>query len=574
MDLKTRIDIAAGRAPADLVLKNGQIVNVCSGEVHTGDLAIAGDRIVGIGSYTGRETLDVGGRCICPGFIDAHVHIESSLLSVPEYGRTVAPHGTTAIVADPHEIANVMGAEGVRYMLACSKYCPIHVFVMASSCVPASHFESAGAQLEAEDIRPLLADHWVLGLAEMMNYPGVIAGDPAVLAKLELVGSRPIDGHAPGLGGRDLCAYVASGIGSDHECTTAAEAAEKLRLGLTIMIREGSQAKNLDALLPLVKPDTSGRFLFCTDDKDVDDLLTEGHIDYILRRAVQRGLDPVLAVKMATLNAARYFGLHDVGALTPGRLANIAIVDDLRNFRVWRTYRGGVLTAAEGVAVDPDAAKRKLPMLRSSVNTHWLEPSDFAVRVPHEGEYDVQVMEVLENRIDTHRAVERVRSVNGELPADAARDLCKIAVVERHQASGKVGRAFVRGFGLCGGAIASTVGHDSHNLVVAGTSNTDMYAAAVHLVKRRGGFCVVRDGRVLADVPLTIGGLMSEADAPALSAQLRALHAAAKVLNCKLKHPFMALSFLTLSVIGALKVTDQGLVDVERFELIDLARAV
>lgn len=574
MDLKTRIDIAAGRIPADLVLTNGRIVNVCSGEIHDGDVAIAGDRIVGIGRYEGRETVDLDGKFICPGFIDAHVHIESSLLSVPEYGRTVAPHGTTAVIADPHEIANVMGAEGVRYMLACAKYCPIHVFIMASSCVPASQFESAGAQLEAEEIAPLLNNHWVLGLAEMMNYPGVVAGDPLVLAKLELVGSRPIDGHAPGLSGRDLCAYVASGIGSDHECTSADEAGEKLRLGMTIMIREGSQAKNLDALLPLIRPETLDRFLFCTDDKDVDDLLTEGHMDHILRRAVKGGLNPVHAVKIATFNAARYFGLHDLGTITPGRLANIAVVDDLKSFRVRRTYRGGVLTAMDGAAIDPDADKRRLPMLRSSVNTHWLDPGDFTIRVPHDGEYEVQVMEVLEDRIDTKRSVERLRAIEGELAADPKRDLCKIAVVERHQASGKIGRAFVRGFGLTNGAIASTVGHDSHNLVVAGTNNADMFAAAVHLVKRRGGFCVARDGHVLADVPLSIGGLMSEANAATLSAQLRALHEAARALDCKLKHPFMALSFLSLSVIGALKVTDQGLVDVERFELIELARAL
>lgn len=569
MHLKTLIDIAAGRQPADLVLRGGRIVNVYSSEIHDGDLAIAGERIVGIGAYQGRETLDLKGRYVCPGFIDGHVHIESSMLSVPEFARTVAPRGTTAVVADPHEIANVMGAEGLRYMLSASKYCPIHVYLMASSCVPASRFESSGAELTAEDIQPLLGDPWVLGLAEMMNYPGVVAGDEGILDKLRLAAGRPIDGHAPGLSGRELCAYVSAGIGSDHECTTADEAREKLRLGMHIMIREGSQARNLDALLPLVRPETLDRFMFVTDDKDVEDLLEEGHIDFMVRRAIASGLDPVHAIRLATHSAAKYFGLHGLGAIAPGKLASLVVLDDLRDCRVSRVYHAGRLAAVDGAAVAPEGEKRRLPVLRSSINVQWLTPEQFAMPVGRDGPQRVHVMQVMEDRIDTLRSIETLTARGGVLLADTARDIAKIVVIERHQASGKTGHAFVRGFGFSGGAIASSVGHDSHNLVVAGTNDADMFAAAVHLVKLRGGFCVVREGKVLADVPLPIAGLMSEADAPTLCGQLRTLHEATRAVAGALRRPYMALSFLTLSVIGALKLTDQGLVDVERFELIE-----
>ena len=570
MDLKNRIDVAAGRVPADLVLKNGRIVNVLSSEIHEGDVAIAGDRIAGIGSYDGRENVDLKGQFVCPGFIDAHVHIESSMLSVPEFARVVAAHGTTAVVTDPHEIANVMGAEGIRFMLSSSKYCPIFVYVMVSSSVPASRFESSGADLSALDILPLLSDRWVLGLAEVMDYPGVVAGNEECLDKLKVVDRRLVDGHAPGLSGHDLCAYVAAGIASDHECTTIEEAREKLRLGMHIMIRDGSQARDLDNLLPLVQPDTLDRFMFVTDDKDVEDLLEDGHIDGIIRRAVAGGLNPVHAIKLATINPARYFGLHQLGAVAPGRLACLAVLDDLERCHVTRVYQAGQIIAEDGVAFDRDAAKRRRQILRSSINVHWLEAKEFAIPAPDDNECDVHVIEVQEGRIETRRSIERLRPIGGQLHADPKRDLCKLAVVERHQASGNVGLGFVRGIGLSAGAIASSVAHDSHNLIVAGTNDHDMFAAAVHVVKMRGGFCVVKDGRVLADVPLPIAGLMCESDAETLSARLRTLHEAAHALDIKLRRPFMALSFVSLSVIGALKLTDQGLIDVERFERIDL----
>ncbi len=570
MDLKKRVDVAAGREPADIVLKNGHIVNVLSCEIHEGDVAIVADRIVGIGDYEGKEIVDLNGQYICPGFIDGHVHIESSMLSVPEFAKVVAAHGTTAVIADPHELANVMGTEGIRFMLSSSKYCPISVYVMMSSCVPASGFESAGAELEAMDLLPLMSDPWVLGLAEMMNFPGVVNGNSTCLDKLAVVGSKPIDGHAPKLSGRALCAYAAAGIGSDHECTTLEEAREKLRMGMSIMIREGSQARDLDALLPLVTPETLDRFMFVTDDKDVDDLLTQGQIDYMIRRAIASGMNPIHAVRLASLNTARYFGLRHVGAIAPGWVASIAVLKDLQDCEVTRVYREGKLTAVNGVAIDEDAHMRRQQILRSSINVQWLEPSQFAIAAKDGNECNVHVIEVSEGRIDTERSVETIKPAGGQLHADPKRDLAKIAVIERHQASGNMGLGFVRGFGFSSGAIASSMSHDSHNLVTVGTNDHDMYTAAVHLVKIRGGFCVVKDGVVLADVPLPIGGLMSGVDAATLSGQLRKLHEATGALDGKLRRPIMAMAFLCLSVIGKLKLTDQGLVDVEKFQLIDL----
>jgi adenine deaminase len=573
MDLKSRVDVATGRVPADLVLRGGRIVNVLSNEIHEGDVAICGDRIVGIGQYDGKAIVNLDGQFVCPGFIDGHVHIESSMLAVPEFAKVVSMHGTVAVVTDPHEIANVMGTEGIRYMLSSSKNCPIFIYVMLSSCVPASCYESAGAELSAVDLEPLLANRWVLGLAEMMNYPGVVGGDPICLDKIAMMKDQPVDGHAPGLTGRDLCAYVSCGIGSDHECTTAEEAREKLRMGLSIMIREGSQARNLEALLPVVTPETLDRFMFVTDDKDVDDLLEQGQIDHMIRKAIGMGMDPIHAIKLATYNTARYFGLNHLGAVAPGRLASIAILEDLKNCRVSQVYHAGALIAQDGKPMGKSVEEQSSQTLRSSINLHWVEPEHLQIKAPSDGPCDVHVIEVIEDRIDTERSIESITPTDGCLQADPKRDLAKIAVFERHQASGKIGLSFVRGFGFSSGAIASSVGHDSHNIVVAGTNDADMLAAVIHLVRIRGGFCVVKDGEVLADVALPVAGLMSDVDAETLSEQLRRLHEAAKKLDGKLRRPFMALSFLTLSVIGRLKLTDQGLIDVDRFELIEPIKA-
>ncbi|MCH7703304.1 MAG: adenine deaminase [Planctomycetes bacterium] len=570
MELEQLIEVAAGRRPADLVLRGGNVVNVLSHEVYPADVAFAGDVIAGVGHYEAEEEVDVSGQYICPGFIDAHVHIESSMLSVPEFAKTVVVHGTTAVVADPHEIANVTGLEGIRYILSTSKYCPVQVYIMLSSCVPASHLESAGAELDAVDLLPLFSDPWVLGLAEVMNYVGVVAGDEDVLDKLKIARPGVIDGHAPGLSGRELSAYAAAGIGSDHECTTAAQAHERLRLGMHVMIREGSQARNLDALLPLVTAENADRFMFVTDDKDVTDLLNEGQIDCMVRRAIAAGLPPTRALRMASYNAARYFGMDKVGAIAPGFRASVAVLEDLETCRISRVYQGGRLVAVDGACVELPTPRKHPAVLRSTINIHWLEEEHFAVRTSGDGPAKVHMIGLIEDQINTLRTIEQLTVVDGRVQCDPSRDLLKLAVVERHHASGHIGLGFVHGFGFTEGAVGSSVAHDAHNLVIVGTNDADIYAAAVHLVRMRGGLCVVRGGQVMADVPLPIAGLMSDVPAQELSAGLDALHRAAQEIGGTLRRPFMALSFLTLSVIGSLKLTDQGLIDVERFEAIDL----
>jgi adenine deaminase len=569
VELSTLIDVAAGRRPADLVLRNGQVVNVFTGEVLPADVAIVGDRIAGIGDYKGRETIDLSGRFLCPGFIDAHVHIESSMLSVPEFARVVAARGTTAVVADPHEFANVMGTEGIRYVLRTAKNAPIDVYVMLSSCVPASPLEGAGAELSAIDLLPFFSDPWVRGLAEMMNYPGVVSGNEDVLDKIRIAGERVIDGHAPGLSGKPLAAYVASGIASDHECIGVDEAREKLRLGMYIMIREGSQTRNLEALLPLVTPANATRFMFCTDDKVVEDLLVEGHVDHIVRRAVNLGLDPASAVRIASYNTARYFGLPQTGAVAPGYRADLAVIDDWQSCRVSMTFRNGQMMARDGRCVHEQPAPAS-PLLRSSINVEWLKPEHFVIPAPDGRTPRVHVIEAIENRIDTRRTIEPARVKDGRIVADVQRDLCKLAVIERHRASGEIGLALVRGFGLQRGALASSVAHDAHNLIVVGVDDADLLAAAVHIVKTHGGLCAVEGGNVIADLPLPIAGLVSPAPAETVAEQHRRLLAAAASLGCRLQQPFMALSFLSLSVIGKLKLTNQGLVDVDQFRLIPL----
>jgi len=570
VELEGIIEVAAGRRPADLLLANGHIVNVLSNEVYPADLAIAGGRIAGIGQYEAEEVVDLKGHYICPGFIDAHVHIESSMLSIPEFAKVVVAHGTTTVITDPHELANVLGAEGIRFMLSSSKYCPIHVYVMLSTCVPASHLESSGASLTAVDLLPFLSDEWVLGMAEVMNFPGVIANDDEVIDKIRIAGDANVDGHAPGLTGRDLITYVASGIQTDHESTTIEEAREKLRLGLAIMIREGSTARNLDALLPLITPATSDRFMFVADDKDVDDLIEEGHIDCMVRRAIAAGIDPPTAIRIASYNAARHFGLLQVGAICPGYHAVLTILEDLEKCRVTQVYQAGELVAEDGKCIYEPPAHRREPIIRSTINVPWLERENFAVPCGDHAAPRVHVIEMIPDQLRTNRSIETMPVQDGKVLADPSRDIAKIAVIERHQASGNIGLGFVRGLGLKNGAIASSVAHDSHNLIVAGTNDDDMYAAAVQLVRIRGGFSVAAEGKILADCPLPIAGLMSNQPAEELRKQLRTVRAAAAGIGCPLRRPFMALSFLSLSVIGSLKVTDQGLIDVDRFERVDV----
>ncbi len=559
------IQVARGDAPADTLIKNARLVNVRSGEIHEADIAIFAGRVAGFGDYEAREIIDVAGQHVCPGLIDAHVHIESSMVTVPEFARAVIPRGTTAVVTDPHEIANVLGVAGIHYMLDSSEELALRVFAMASSCVPATHMETSGAALEASDLERLFEHPRVIGLAEVMNFPGVFLGVPEVLAKIEAAGDRPVDGHAPGLSGLPLNAYTAAGIGSDHECTQLEEAREKLRRGMHIFIREGTTARNLKALLPLVTPGSSSHCSFCTDDRHPEDLLSEGHIDALIRLAIAEGLDPITAIQMATINTATYFGLRGLGELSPGYRADLVVFEDPRDFRARTVLVEGRVVAEDGEYLGPRPAAPAPP--GSGVRVRW-ETVDLAVAA--EGGTQARVIHAIPAQIVTGQSVEEMRVEDGRLVADPERDLLKIAVIERHHATGNAGIGFVRGFGLKRGAIASSVAHDNHNIVALGASDEDVLHAARVVAESGGGQAVVADGQVLAAVPLPIAGLMSDLSLEEVRDKVEALAQAARGLGGTLPDPLMTMSFLALAVIPELKITDMGLVDVNEFALVPL----
>lgn len=572
--LQRRIQIARGQLPADLVLRNATLVNVCSGECYPADVAIADGLVVGVsepGGYQGREVRDLQGRWLAPGLIDGHMHIESTMLTLAEFARIVVPRGVSAVMLDPHEFANVLGVAGIRYVLEAGRGLPLTAYVMLSSCVPASSYESPYHVLLAADLLPLLEDERVLGLAEMMNMPGVLSGDEQVLAKI--IDTRRhglvVDGHAPGLNGCDLSAYAVAGVMSDHECTTIEEARERIRLGMWLMIREGSAACNLDALLPLVQELHPPRVFFVTDDRDTQDLTTRGHIDSMVRRAIELGLDPVEAIRLASYNTAQYFHLPDRGAIAPGFVADLVVLDDLATFQVESVYKDGRLIARHGqLLVD----ERDQPAPEGVADTiHIGKVREADLRIPGRVGL-VEVVGIEPGQITTLHLREAAPVRDGAIVADPERDLLKLVVIERHHASGAVGLGLVKGFGLRKGAIASSVAHDAHNLVIAGADDHDILLAARALEAMGGGFACVVDGEVRAQVPLPYGGLVSPLPAAELVQQLRALDAAAAELGCTLEHPCMTLSFLSLSVIPSLKLTDQGLIDVETFTLLPLQR--
>jgi adenine deaminase len=563
--LQELIAAARGEIEVDLLLAGGSVANLLSGEVHRADVAIHKGRIAGFDCAGASRTLELDGKIIAPGFIDSHVHIESSMVTVPEYARAVVPRGTTSVIADPHEIANVWGEAGIRYMLESSRDIPLNVFIMLPSCVPATNLESAGAALGADALAGLIEEDRVLGLAEVMNYPGVIFRDPEVMKKLALAGRRPVDGHAPGLTGRDLSAYISAGIRSDHECTTIEEAREKLRSGMHIMLREGSAAKNLQDLLPLVNAKNARQFLFVSDDRHPADILRVGHIDFMVRTAIEQGLDLIIALQIASLNAAQYFGLSDLGAIAPGYRADIAVLDDLEHTNVVLVIKDGKVVAENGDFIAP--LKAPATAGHKSMQISPLGLRSFEIKAE---KGPARVIGVVPNQIITKSLLLSPKIKDGKVVSDIDRDILKMGVVERHKATGNVGLGLVQGFGLASGALASSVAHDSHNIAAVGATDEDMLAAVLAVKQMGGGLVAVADGKVLASLPLPVAGLLSERCMRDVAKGIADCIDAAAKLGCKLEDPFMTLSFLCLPVIPELKLTDKGLVDVGEFRLVPM----
>jgi adenine deaminase len=565
-NVEDKISVARGHKRAGLLLKNAKLVNVISGEIYPADVAIYGDTIVGIGRYEAEEEMDVGGRFLCPGFMDAHVHIESSMVTPPQYARAVVPRGTTSVIIDPHEIANVMGLDGIVLMAGMAENIPLTTYVMLPSCVPATEMETSGARLDARDLEGLREKEWVLGLGEVMNFPGVIGCMPDMLRKIEMTYGKPINGHAPGLGGKDLAAYIIAGIRSDHECTSAEEAREKLRSGMAILIREGSMAKNLEDLIPLVTSENARRFLFASDDRHPDDLVEEGHLDYILRKSVRLGVKPITAIQMATINVAEVYGLRNVGAVAPGFRADLVVLDDLDSFIVHSVIKGGRLIA-QGGEVLPGIISPKGIEITNTMKVKPISPEAIAIKA--QGRL-ARIIGIIPGQLVTRAVVDRITIRDGKAEANPKQDVLKVAVFERHTASGNIGLGFVRGFGIKGGAIGSSVAHDAHNIIVIGDNDVDMARVASQIAEMGGGLVIAQRGEVVGALELPIAGLMSDRDIGHVVDQLKLMRKLGRDMGCRLEDPFMALSFLSLPVIPELRVTDRGLVNVGQFRIVPL----
>jgi len=565
MNRQALLAVARGEAPADLVLLNASVINTFTGSVEEADVAVSQGRIAGIGDYgDGKEVMDLERRYLCPGFIDGHVHLESSMLSPGEFAAAVVPRGVLAVVTDFHEIANVCGLAGIRYVLRYGEEIPLDIFGMAPSCVPATLLETSGARLTSGDLKEIKVLDKIIGLGEVMNYPGVIHGDPEVLAKIDLFRGLVVDGHAPGVSGKDLNAYLSAGIQSDHECTTLDEAEEKLNKGMHIMIREGSSEKNLEALLPLVNDRTFRRCFFVTDDRTCADLLSDGDVDGVLRKAVGMGLDPVRAIQMATTNTAEYFRLKGLGAIAPGFRANMAVLKDLSEMEAAMVFYDGRLVAKDGELIS--AIPRIRADLTHTVNIRPFRVEDLEIRGKDE---TAPVIEIIRDQIVTKRRDEKVRTGEGLVLPDVSRDILKLVVVERHHASGNMGLGLVKGFGLKRGALASTIAHDSHNVMAVGTSDLDIFLAIKELERIQGGLSVTAEGRVLGSLALPIAGLLSEEPLRTVVRGLEELQGLASELGCVLSSPFATLSFLALPVIPELRLTDLGMVDVNQFKILE-----
>ena len=564
-NLQQKLAIARGEQPAELLFKNARLVNVLSGEIHDANVAVEDGRVIGFGSYKAKKVVDLKGAYLAPSLIDGHFHVESSMLTAPEFARAVVPHGTGALVIDPHEYANVLGLDGIRYVLESTKNLAVDFFIMLPSCVPATHLETSGARLTAADLKLMIHDERIAGVAELMNFPGVYLGVKTELAKIAAGKGKAIDGHAPGLRGNKLNAYVLAGVRSDHESVEVAEAREKLRLGMHVLLREGSTERNLEHLLPLINAHNFQNCSFATDDKLAGDLVNEGHIDHSVRKSIKFGLSPVTALQIATINTARHYNLRNLGAVAPRYWADFIVFDSLKNFRVRQTWKKGALVAEDGKFLGKTPSKVHLP--RSTMNLRYA-PEDFVVKAS--GRKKIRVIDIVPNQIVTNEFIVSPKIVDGGIVSDTERDILKIVVVERHRATGNVGVGFVRGFKLKRGAIGSTVAHDAHNVVVAGTNDADILFAIHELTRLQGGQVAVADGKIKAELPLPIAGLVSDQPLPKALKLIDDLNAAARALGCDLAAPFMSLSFLALSPIPALKLTDQGLIDATKLQRISL----
>jgi adenine deaminase len=565
MKMERLIAVARGQTSADLIFSNARIVNVFTSEIETGNVAIVDGYIAGIGDYTlAKQTIDLSGKFLMPGLINGHVHIESSMLDVGQYARSVVPRGTTSLITDLHEIANVCGLEGIRYVLESAKRLPFDIFLMAPSCVPATHMETAGAELGVKEIKQLLRLKQCVGLGEMMNYPGVIYGDNTALAKIVSAQGKVVDGHAPGVAGNDLNAYIAAGIQSDHESVMLEEAREKLRRGMRIMIREGSSEKNLETLLPLVNDETYRRCMFVVDDRSCIDILKDGDIDAVVRKAISLGINPVRAIQMATINTAEYFRLDRLGAVAPGYFANLVVSRNLKTLPIDMVFYQGRLVAKDRQPLFtlPESDKQ---ILTDTVKIKPFGPE--ALRLRAKG-HTAFVIEIVPGQIITKKREMQVRTEDGHIIPDIKRDILKLVVVERHKMTGNIGLGLVTGFGLKKGALASSIAHDSHNIVAVGTNDADIFAAIKQIEKMHGGLAVVANGKILASLPLPIAGLLSDEPLESVVNSLARVEKSAAELGVKLASPFSTLSFLALPVIPELRLTDIGMVDVKEFKLI------
>lgn len=565
--LQARLAAARGDRPVDLLLENGQVVNVFSGQIERVSVAIFDGVVVGFGDYKADDKYDLDGSFLSPGFIEPHIHIESSKLTPSRFADVVLRHGTTTVIADPHEIANVLGIAGIIYMIENARSTKLDIFFMLPSCVPATKMETSGAELSADDLKLLVDRGEVLGIGEMMNFPGAFLGDPDVLSKAMLSdGHRPIDGHAPGLSGKNLSAYLLAGPQTDHECTSIEEAQEKLSQGMRILIREGSTARNLKALAPLINPMTERRLMFATDDRRSGDLKEHGHLDNILRKAVELGVDPMIALRLVTLNPSEMYGLKDRGAIFPGALADLVALKDLKRFKVTKVWkRGSEVTPAEERSFH---FKPQIPVgIAGPLHVPEIIVDD--LRVINRGG-KVRVIGLVPNEIVTESLTESLPASDGFLQCDREQDIVKLVVIERHTGAGGKGIGFLKGMGIRGGAIGSTVAHDSHNIIVAGDNDESILTAINHLVEIGGGQVVAAGDRILATLSLPIAGLMTDLSVKEVAGVEDILIKSAKTIGCTPADPLMALSFLALPVIPSLKLTDKGLVDVDKFQIVSL----